>query len=194
MKPIKLQSGVIELYESHVVLKLSNPAFRDLVTIGNNRANIGYRELAYIYFMYDYTSEHRNLPDEDRHKKSLKVAGLDEKHELSSKCLVAIKEFLTIRETTLLQSVATINRTLHGLNDICNQINKKFIDDPITDKTDEKTLANRLDLAERLITITSKIPQIGEKLLQLQEKAYEELDEGVSTYGDVEIGDWEKQN
>ena len=192
MKTVKLSSGTIELYESYVILKLSNPALKNLITIGSSRSNIGYKELSYIYFMYDYSSEHRNLGDEERHIKSLKVSGLPEDYELSKKCEEAIVEFLVIRETTLLQSVATLNKTLHGLNAICNQINKKLNDEPITSLTDDKTLTARLDLVERLITISAKIPQVGEKLLQLQEKAYEELDESISTYGDVEISEWEK--
>ena len=192
MKPVKIEQGIVSLNETKYVITASNPSLCLLFDVSYDKRGRANKELTYIYFMYDYASEYRHLNKDIRHEKASKIAGLAEDYSVSKKMQNAIDEYLEFRETTLLKAVKTLSETLQNLNMTCNDLNDIVRQKKINIETSDEDITARLSLVEKIVNVASKIPQIGEKLLALQEKAFEEVSNGFSTYGDVEIGEWEK--
>lgn len=127
--------------------------------------------LIYIYLMYDYKSTLASLPEDERHKQSLKDADLEEEDVLVDYVADCIHYYKNMQIQTN-RGLRLIQDSLGGIDKVRNYINTTTPND---------------DNVKDYMAVIQSIDKVYEKIRELEEKAKSFMDNARTTRGGEKV-------
>ena len=139
-------------------------------TQGRNRTR-AFKELVYMYFAYDPSSDYINFSEEEKKAEAVKAANLQEDFEESEVLQQCIEIYTAVSKTRALKLLESTNKAIDALRGHYEALTPESIEDP-----------------SKLIASLRNLSGVVDSLHSLEDKVKKELKQSTDIRGDNEPG------
>ena len=128
------------------------------------------KELAFIYFAYDYRSEYADLDEDERIEQAKNAAGLPPKYKISEQLQTAIDKFIELQDT---REIKLMRAAYHAVDKL-----RDYFEEVVVGDKNAKSLMDNLASLGKLLN----------SLKQVENNVKRAMKEGSRTRGDQTPG------
>lgn len=155
------------------------PQFKRIITRDRDRKKrAAFKELAYIYFVYDYKSPYFIYPETERKMRVRKDLELEPGWMEDSEMKQAIAKYVSFLDTPAIKSLIAIREGLLSSAKVIDALRMR-IDDALNEATDDDAedpvdIGSVVKSVTQLIELSEKLPKAIDTISDLEEKVKKE--------------------
>lgn len=155
------------------------PQFKRIITRDRDRKKrAAFKELAYIYFVYDYKSPYFIYPETERKMRVRKDLELEPGWMEDSEMKQAIAKYVSFLDTPTIKSLIAIREGLLSSAKVIDALRMR-IDDALNEATDDDAedpvdIGSVVKSVTQLIELSEKLPKAIDTISDLEEKVKKE--------------------
>lgn len=149
------------------------------------------REFAYIYHMNDYSSPYQRYSEKERLNRLRNDLRLGENWEPDEVIRAAEQKYIELNQTPAIQSLVEARQTLNTSADVNRRIRYQIEDITSNDDLTAERLLEVNELLGKTLENNKKIPQVLEKINNLEDQVKKEEQNSAGIRGGDQLGYFE---